>query len=67
MAGIHFKSNRTGDAWWPVEHTAVISFEDGQIYRIYGQVFKADSTPFRIAWENAWRQNTWDIISKKGL
>ena len=64
---IFYKSDHTGGAWWPVDiKTAIISFEDEQIYKIDGRTFKADTMVFRIAWEQAMQDFTWDAITKKG-
>lgn len=68
MKDIFYKNKNTGCAWWPVTNINIdtISFNNEQIYKIYGQIFKFDSVPFRIAWNNILKENMWNKLNKKG-
>ena len=61
---IIYRSDKTGLAWWPVGPKDTFSFEYNAQYKIFGQLYVADTTVFRNAWEDAMCQHTWNRINK---
>jgi len=60
---IYYRSDHTGGAWWPWDYSKDYTFENNTQYKIYGEVFVANTGTFREAWEVAIKLEIWRKIS----